>query len=52
MNEALIAAGIIAAGGGLYLLGRSLIEEYFRRKEKFVDNLNSKLKGKPNGSVE
>jgi len=52
-NEALLGLTMFfAVGCGLYLLGRSLIEDYFRRKEKFVDHLNNKLKGKPNGSIE
>lgn len=43
---------IIALGvpPGVYLLGTVLIDAYFRRKEKFVDTLQDKMKGKQNGS--
>ena len=36
-----LVAGVIALGIGLFL-----IEAYFTRKEKFVDNLKEKMKGK------
>ena len=49
-NNLSIAITIISAGLGIYLLGQSLIDAYFRRKEKFVQTLNDKLKGEKNGS--
>ena len=50
MNETAFFVILIFGGIGIYLLGQSLIDAYFRRKEKFVDNLNHKMKGKHNGS--
>jgi len=38
----------VIAGSGLWFLGYNLIDAYFRRKERFVDNLQDKLKGDPN----
>ena len=52
MNEASVLILITLGGYGLYLLGQSLIDAYFRRKEKFVDTLNDKIKGGSNGKTE
>jgi hypothetical protein len=46
-----IVLAIVAAGSGIYLLGHNLIDAYFRRKEKFVDTLQGKLKGETDGET-
>lgn len=43
---------VVSGGYGIYLLGHSLIEAYFRRKEKFVDKLQDKLRGNSDGAIE
>ena len=43
---------ILAVGAGILLLGHTLIDVYFRRKEKFVDSLQGKIKGGSNGTTE
>ena len=53
MNEPYVYVLMVAITVlGLYLLGQSLIDAYFRRKEKFVETLNDKLKGDANGPIE
>jgi len=47
-----VAITLVGGGLGIYLLGQSLINAYFRRKEMFVDTLNKKLKGKGDGPYE
>lgn len=46
-----IKVWLLIAGslGLLYLLCLNLMNAYFRRKEKFVDQLNEKMKGSTNG---
>ncbi len=34
------------------IVGRDLVETYFRRKEQFVERLNDQLKGDDNGTTE
>jgi hypothetical protein len=43
-------AMMLVVGVGLYLLGLNLINAYFRRKEKFVEQLQQRLKGDQNGT--
>lgn len=52
MNEWETGLLIVAGGYGIYLLGHSLIDAYFRRKEKFVDNIQDKIRGNADGTVE
>ena len=50
-DQVIILICIVAGGYGFYLLGQSLIDAYFRRKEKFVDNLQDKIgKGGSDGT--
>ena len=52
MIDTLLDAGIVALMGyGVYLLGHSLIDAYFRRKERFVEHLASKIKETNNGTA-
>jgi len=46
----IIVTGVVI--GGLYVIGHNLIDAYFRRKEKFVETLNNKLRGSSNGTSE
>ena len=41
---------LLFVGIGLYLLGLWLIEAYFRRKEKFIDQLQQRMKGDQDGT--
>ena len=43
---------IAIVGGGLYLIGVTLVDHYFNRKAKFVDDLYDKTKGSTDGKNE
>lgn len=42
--DVIIVLVLILALMGAYLLGNSLIDAYFKRKEKFVDHLQDKIR--------
>lgn len=44
-----VVGGIIVVIIALYVLGSTLIDVYFNRKSKFVDNLYQKTKGSVDG---
>ena len=50
-TEMAVLLTIVVGGSGLYLLGHNLIDAYFRRKERFVDKLQDKLKGGSDGTT-
>ena len=50
--DTLLVIVILAALAGTYLLGDRLIDNYFNRKEKFVDRLQEKMKGTVDGKSE
>ena len=47
-----MVAIIFGAIGLLYIVATELIDVYFRRKEKFVDDLYDKTKGNQDGKSE
>jgi hypothetical protein len=51
INTVLYALVVMLIGYGVYLLGHSLIDAYFRRKERFVDHLAAKIKEDSNGTA-
>ena len=46
-----IFVGMVGVSG-MYILGTTLIDAYFRRKARFVDDLYGKTKGNTNGKRE
>ena len=52
MSDVSMALLLLAGAITVFLVGKSLIHVYFCRKEEFVNALQSKLKGKLNGSSE
>jgi len=47
-----IAIGTVVVLGGLYLIGASLVDTYFKKKAEFVDDLYEKTKGSNDGKNE
>lgn len=50
MTDFQVVLTVVVFGIAIYLLGQFLIDAYFRRKEKFVDRLNNKMRGQSDGS--
>ena len=52
MSETWVMITIFVGIGLFYLVATELIDVYFRRKEKFVDDLYDKTKGSTDGKNE
>ncbi len=52
INPVWVLSIILVVCVGLYFIGTTLVDHYFNRKAKFVDDLYDKTKGNTNGKNE